>query len=645
MLLAMIKKSVLIAAVLIAGIPCAAQTIVNFQTELRRLSDISLLPRYVEGTVVKQVSSYDRTGGNDDGFSGKYSFIRKEKEGLVIFDAQGSGVIERIWTPTPTNDTLDFYFDGSSRPGLSIKFNDLFSGKVEPFLKPLVDAYMVGGYYSYVPIPYAKGCKIVFRGEKIMFHQVQYREYDKTYKIETFNPAASEAHKSLLHKVVNLWSNKNRAIDNFKHPGIKTIENQIELLPGASATIARLSSGGRITGIELDPSEVFNGLYKQADIKITWDNEPTPAVHIPVADFFGYAFGERAMESLLIGATNGKLYCYFPMPFDKNATISLEYRKSDEIQQKPLRLRTLVHYTAQKKAANEGRFYAKWYHDEPVNGQSYVFLEGLGRGHYVGTILQAQGRDYNNFTEFFEGDDQTYIDGELRLHGTGSEDYFNGGWYAQPGGWTERDGAALSGCTSYSIPLSRTGGYRFFLSDKMPFTKEIRHTIEHGPVNNRPVSYSSVAMYYADKAIAVSEAPSNRLAKVFVPDTVTFYTNFLRHITYNGGIDFKDGHATVKDADNSSVAINVNEVPDGRYAMYLNKLDAATNRIAVRISDVTKIYDWRTVDLQQGRKDAEIYLGDVEIAHNTVPVVPVNIMFRSDAPPGLTFNRIILRKK
>jgi hypothetical protein len=504
---------------------------------------------------------------------------------------------------------------------------------------------MVGGYYSYIPIPYAQGCKIIFRGEKIMFHQVQYREYNQSYKVETFSLAGALAQKDLLRKVTNLWSDENRMVSNFKYSGVKTIEKEMELLPGESTIMALITSGGRIAGIELDAPAIFSGLYKQADIKITWDDEAIPAVHVPVADFFGYAFGERAMESLLMGATTGKLYCYIPMPFERNATIALEYRKSDEIQQEPLRLKTRVHYTPQKKTANEGRFYAKWGHDEPATGQSYVFLEGKGKGHYVGTILQAQGKDYNNFTEFFEGDDQTYIDGELRLHGTGSEDYFNGGWYAQPGGWTTRAGAALSGCTDYSIPLSRTGGYRFFLSDKMPFNKAIKHIIEHGPVNNRPVTYSSVAMYYADKAIAVNEPPSNTFTKVLVPDTVTFYTNFLRHITYNGGVDFKDGHALVKDKENNSVTINVNEVPDGRYAMYMNTLDATTDRIGIRIADVTKVYDWRTVALQPGKGDREVYLGDVDIKHNTVPVVPVSIMFRSEAAPGLIFNRIVLRKK
>src|SRR5215469_9287639 len=46
---------------------------------------------------VGSFSSYDRTGGNDDGFSGKYSFIRKEGDALVVAELQGPGVITRIW--------------------------------------------------------------------------------------------------------------------------------------------------------------------------------------------------------------------------------------------------------------------------------------------------------------------------------------------------------------------------------------------------------------------------------------------------------------------------------------------------------------------------------------------------------------------
>ena len=42
-----------------------------------------------------------------------------------------------IWTPTPTDNMLYFYFDGQKEPGLKIKFSDLFSGKVYPFTKPI----------------------------------------------------------------------------------------------------------------------------------------------------------------------------------------------------------------------------------------------------------------------------------------------------------------------------------------------------------------------------------------------------------------------------------------------------------------------------------------------------------------------------
>src|SRR5436853_5551013 len=83
---------------------------------------LDLLPRFKPSAKVASISSYDRTGGNDDGFSGKYSFVRKEGDGLVIADLQGPGVIYRIWTPTPTEDPIEFYFDGETEPRVKMKY-------------------------------------------------------------------------------------------------------------------------------------------------------------------------------------------------------------------------------------------------------------------------------------------------------------------------------------------------------------------------------------------------------------------------------------------------------------------------------------------------------------------------------------------
>src|SRR5665213_3186139 len=177
----------------------------DLKTELKRLYDIQQLPGYIDGSYEWEKSSYDTTGGNDDGFSGRYSFVRKNPDGtLVIFEAKGKGVINRIWMPTHNDDTLDFYFDGKEKPAFSIKFYDLFSGKVFPFISPLC-GNQLGGYYCYLPMPFNNGCKIVVRAKQMQFYQVQCRSYPDTYSVKTFNPELSGDEKIELKKIALLW--------------------------------------------------------------------------------------------------------------------------------------------------------------------------------------------------------------------------------------------------------------------------------------------------------------------------------------------------------------------------------------------------------------------------------------------------------
>ncbi|MBZ4187347.1 glycoside hydrolase family 172 protein [Niabella beijingensis] len=637
---AILPKSFAAVLLLFWSVSSYGQQPVSFTSSLERLTNLSAWPQFTEGTLVKQISSYDTTGGNNDGFGGNYSYIRKEAGGLVIFDEKGQGVIERIWTPTPTDDTLDFYFDGSISPALSIKFRDLFNNTVFPFLKPLAD-HKVGGFYSYVPIPYKQGCKIVFRGPKILFHQIQYRTYDQRYRVETFRNRFTKNEEALLNRTAALWSNENRDIQQWYPVDPETVSHELLLKPGAVAKLADLRQGGRIVGIELMPAAAFSGLHKQIDLKITWDNEAFPAVYMPVADFFGFAYGARSMESLFLGATPVKAYSYLPMPFDQRATIELVYREGAAAV--PVALTAKVFYTRQKRdVVKEGRFYAFWKNEQPQQGSPYVFLEGRGKGHYIGTLLQGQATDATHFTEFFEGDDRTEIDGVMTAHGTGSEDYFNGGWYAQPGGWVERLGAPLSGCLDYTLPLGRTGGYRFFLSDKMPFYKEIRHTIEHGPENNnRAVQYISVALYYAERPVAPVTVPVNALTTVFIPDTVTFYTRLMQQLTYNGNLELKEGVAVLQGSSNASLNINVSEIPKGTYRVFLHAVEATAGKLEVCLSGAAGGRNWQQVLLSAAPGDLE--LGRVTITDGSIPV---NLLFRSGEPhPDLKFDRVLLVKE
>ena len=104
------KVSVFLSAVLWAGSYVMAQNPYRWTDELELLKRVDKLPEYRTGSYVEQFSSYDRTWGNDDGFAGTYSFLRKEDDRLVIAEMEGPGVINRIWTPTPTDKHALFLF-------------------------------------------------------------------------------------------------------------------------------------------------------------------------------------------------------------------------------------------------------------------------------------------------------------------------------------------------------------------------------------------------------------------------------------------------------------------------------------------------------------------------------------------------------
>ena len=239
------KRIKLLAILLLFGIQVFSQ-IDFYKWELQNLSDISRLPEYRTGNIY-QLSSYDRTGGNDDGFSGRYSYIRKEGNDLVVADIKGAGVINRIWTPTPTKDTIQFYFDGEQQPRINIPFIDLFSGNVYPFIAPLC-GNEIGGYYCYMPIPYAKSIKIVYKGNDLKFHQIQYRELSGKEKVKSFSWSYFD-NTLLLPEIDKIWNCLPLSVYGDK---VSIQQINVTIKEGEDGEIFELQNGGRIVGIELD---------------------------------------------------------------------------------------------------------------------------------------------------------------------------------------------------------------------------------------------------------------------------------------------------------------------------------------------------------------------------------------------------------
>jgi len=478
------------------------------------------LPQFKESVKVGSVSSYDRTGGNDDGFSGKYSFVRKDAEGLVLADLRGPGVIYRLWTPTPTDDTLEFLFDGETKPRIEVKFRDLFLGKDPDFPAPLT-GFGAGGYYCYAPISFAKSCVVRMRAPKVQFYQINYALYPTNAAVSTFSRVRGPEQDASLAKARELLAASGTDLSRLALPeGVKPLLNQtiLNLKPGGTGLVFRAVKGGRIAGIRLSPAEAFAGKARDLMLKISFDGQ-APSVLCPVGDFFGYAWGKPAMQSLLLGSAGGTNYCYFPMPYERSATIEIISERAT-----PVDFRAEVIHAPGARTKDEGQFYAVWRRENPTTqGQPYTFLDTTGRGHLVGLALQAQGLESGR-TPFFEGDDQTTIDGELTIHGTGSEDFFNGGWYDVPDRWEKRLCFPLSGCLAYEKPVARTGAYRFFLGDAYAYRQSLKQTIEHsGERNDIPTDYCSMAYFYSEQRPSGELAPPPLKERaVHDPDEVIF---------------------------------------------------------------------------------------------------------------------------
>jgi hypothetical protein len=119
-------------------------------------------------------------------------------------------------------------------------------------------------------------------------------------------------------------------------------------------------------------------------------------------------------------------------------------------------------------------------------------MDAKGKGQYVGTILNVFGLSTGWWGE---GDDMFFIDGTTTpsINGTGSEDYFLGGFgFGDTAFSYDLFGAPVKGG---QVTGSRSSVYRFHLDSPIPFTTLFRATVEHGHANVRSDNYLTVAYW------------------------------------------------------------------------------------------------------------------------------------------------------
>ena len=189
--------------IFISGVINAQITTGALIKDMTNLKKLAEYPSPFYNTI--QYSSYDRRSTlpnapgwfeNSDGFGGEpipgFEKVLKQPGNneigeYLICDMKGPGAIVRLWTAA-INGNIRLYLDGSKKPVYEGNAYDFFVNTYKAIsnenrlnLKGSFTQNMAG----YYPIPFAKGCKIIWEGDikALHFYHVNIRMYEKGTKV------------------------------------------------------------------------------------------------------------------------------------------------------------------------------------------------------------------------------------------------------------------------------------------------------------------------------------------------------------------------------------------------------------------------------------------------------------------------------
>jgi hypothetical protein len=254
------------------------------------------------------------------------------------------------------------------------------------------------------------------------------------------------------------------------------------IAPGETLVLADLEGPGRINHIWNTVAAQERGYSRLLVVRMYWDGEEEPSVLAPLGDLFVIGNGiDRPFQSLpvVISSEGRARNCYWPMPFRKSARITV----TNEGEKPIMAFYSYVDWQKLPALPEDTPYFHAMYRQEypTVMGQNYLLADIVGKGHYVGTVMNIR---QHQASWYGEGDDFFFIDGETEpsIRGTGSEDYFCDAW-----GFRKFDGPY------YGVPvwgnyeqMSLFTAYRWHLTDPVVFNTALRVEIEHKGVTFDP---------------------------------------------------------------------------------------------------------------------------------------------------------------
>lgn len=505
-----------------------AQEQISMQSLLREMVDRKQLVEYPESIPYKamQASSYNRASvspdqpgwfADSDGvFCIRTEKNRKGETEWVLMEDKGPGAITKIWAvcfyyglDDTTGANLRIYLDGEEEPTINCNFFEFVKG--EAFVKPPLAMETRRAGNSYLPIPYAKSCKVTM-DKKVFYNIISYRNYPQSTSVRTFSMDEYNQSQVLIDSVGHvlergvygdLASTKNTEAYSF-HKTLRPQEKETLVIREKQKAIEQLV-------FKLD-AEDFDQALRSTVLKISFDGEQT--VWTPLGDFFNIGVGlktyqmwERAVQE------DGTMICRWIMPYQHVAELEIENLGKQDIQMAVTA--KVMPYTWNDRSMY---FHSSWRMDDPTPGFplfDYNLVNVKGKGIYVGdqfTVLNPEEGWWG------EGDEKVYVDDDTfpSLFGTGTEDYYGwaGGVVPNP-----EDEFYTPFLSNVRVAAPNSMGYntctRTRVLDAIPFNRQLDFNIESSGSNRTSwfhLQYAVNTYWYAKPGATCNRKPLPEMA-------------------------------------------------------------------------------------------------------------------------------------
>lgn len=211
-------------------------------------------------------------------------------------------------------------------------------------------------------------------------------------------------------------------------------------------------------------------------LDIFWDGAKTPAVSVPLGDFFAQNVGEMVrMDNALFASPEARSFVsYIPMPFRKGARVVLTNESGTPLNN----IYYDIDYRTVKDLPDDALYFHAWWSRNRATtpGKDFDILPTItGRGRFLGASVGVETNPIYGKSWWGEGEVRIFLDGDTghpSLSGTGTEDYIGTGW--GEGAYTGR----YQGAPVADEGTGRWAFYRFHVPDPVVFGSGVHVTLQ-----------------------------------------------------------------------------------------------------------------------------------------------------------------------